>query len=352
LRLGDSTARLMPASPRAFVRRHTRLRPVPSLVDMRLHLADEVYALWRAVTLETGDPDPPFPYWAFAWTGGLALSRYLQEHPEVVAGRRVFDFASGSGLCAIAALRAGALTATAADIDVYATEAIGINARANGCRVSVVARDVLDDEPPDADLVLAGDCWYDEGLAARILPWLLRAHQRGIEVLVGDNGRRHLPIDALVEVASYEVPATTELEDLEPRPGRVFRLRAAGPTSPEVMAEPPQGQRSDAQDSVEVDHEHHGAAQVGLPARSLRLVRDNPGAGLGVRPHDADDIVNRRLVDADHHGGVRLAQEPARAVEARRAVLAQQQRVDDAAGIIVVHDRDHQLHRRSMPQRF
>ena len=106
-------------------------------------------------------PDAALPYWAFAWAGGLAIGRYLREHPEVVAGRRVFDLASGSGLCAIAALHAGAAAATGADIDRFAAAAIGLNARANGRRVAVVRRDVLDEEPPEVDVILAGDCWYD-----------------------------------------------------------------------------------------------------------------------------------------------------------------------------------------------
>ena len=217
----------MAASPRAFVLRHTRLRPVPGLESVRLHMADEVLPLWRAIQVETGDEDAALPYWAFAWAGGLAIGRYLQEHPEVVAGRRVFDLASGSGLCAIAAMHAGAAGAAGADIDVLAAAAMGLNARANGCRVSVVRRDVLpDEEPPDVDVILAGDCWYEARLAERVLPWLLRARDRGIDVLVGDPGRRYLPTDELVELASYEVRTTTELEDLALKRGHVFRLRA------------------------------------------------------------------------------------------------------------------------------
>ena len=215
----------MAASPRAFVLRHTSLRPVTGLAAIRLHLADEVLPLWHALQLETGDEDTGLPYWAFAWGGGLAVGRYLEEHPEVVAGRRVFDLASGSGLCAIAALRAGAATATACDIDPYACAAIPLNARANGTRVSAVQRDVLADEPPDADVIVAGDCWYEAVLAARVLPWLQRAGARGIEVLVGDPGRRYLPLADLEEVARYEVRTTTELEDLELKEGRVYRLR-------------------------------------------------------------------------------------------------------------------------------
>jgi predicted nicotinamide N-methyase len=218
----------MAASPRAFVVRHTRLRPVPGLEEVRLHLADEVLPLWHAVQVETGDPDAALPYWAFAWGGGLAIGRYLRDHPEAVAGRRVFDLASGSGLCALAALGAGATSATGADIDAFAAAAMDLNARANGERVTVVRRDVLEEDPPDADVILAGDCWYDARLAERVLPWLHRARAHGIDVLVGDPGRRYLPTGELVELAVYEVRTTTELEDLELKQGRVYAVRAVG----------------------------------------------------------------------------------------------------------------------------
>ena len=218
----------MGASSRAFVLRHTHLRPVPGLEEVRLYLADEVLPLAHAVQIETNDPDPALPYWAFAWAGGLALGRYLREHPEAVAGRRVFDLASGSGLCAIASMHAGAAGATGADVDSFAAAAIGLNAHANGHRVSVVRRDVLDEEPPDADVILAGDCWYEAGLARRVLPWLQRARDRGIDVLVGDPGRRYLPTEALAEIASYEVRTTTELEDLDRKRASVYKFRTLG----------------------------------------------------------------------------------------------------------------------------
>jgi predicted nicotinamide N-methyase len=216
----------MAASPRAFVLRHTRLRPVPGLEELRLHLADEVYALWHAVQVETNDPDAALPYWAFAWGGGLAIGRYLREHPEIVAGRRVFDLASGSGIGAIAAMRAGATEASGTDIDPFALAAIRLNARANACRVTVIGRDVLDEPPPEANVILAGDCWYDAELARRVLPWLQRARDRGIEVLVGDPGRAYLPVDDLRELAAFEVRTTSELEDLDRTTARVYRLRS------------------------------------------------------------------------------------------------------------------------------
>jgi len=199
---------------------------VPGLGRLRLHLADDVLALWRATQLALDDPEAPLPYWAFAWGGGLAIASYLREHPETVEGRRVVDIASGSGLCAIVAMRAGAAAATAIDIDPFAIAAIGLNADVAGARVAAVRRDVLDDQdPPDADVVLAGDCWYEAGFAARVTPWLRRAADHGLDVLIGDPGRRYLPTAELTKLASYDVRTTTELEDLDLKRGTVYSLR-------------------------------------------------------------------------------------------------------------------------------
>ena len=219
----------MAADPRAFVLRHTRLRPVPGAEQLRLHMADEVLPLWRATQIETRDEDAPPPYWAFAWAGGLAVARYLSDHPERVAGRRVFDVASGSGLCGLAALNAGALDVTASDIDPFSWAAIALNAKALGRRITVVKRDVLDEDPPDVDVVLAGDTWYETGFAERIWPWLRRCRAAGIDVLVGDPGRAFLPAEGLVELATYQVRTTTELEDREQKSARVYELAAPTP---------------------------------------------------------------------------------------------------------------------------
>jgi predicted nicotinamide N-methyase len=136
----------------------------------------------------------------------------------------VLDIGSGSGLCAVAAMRAGAASATAVDIDPFAVAAIQLNARANRTRVDAVRRDMLDDDRTDANVILAADCWYESGFAARVTAWLGRARSRGTEVLVGDPGRRYLPTTGLIELADYEVRTTTELEDLELKRGFVYRL--------------------------------------------------------------------------------------------------------------------------------
>lgn len=213
---------------RALILRHTRLGPVPGLQDLRLHLSGDALGLWRAVQLETGDPDAPIPFWAFAWGGGLAIASYIRDHPEVVAGRRVLDFGSGSGLCAIAAMQAGASEAMATDVDPMSIVAIALNARANACRVTAIQRDVLGDDPPDTDVVLAADCWYEASFASRVLPWLQRARAAGIDVLIGDPGRRYLPFEELTELATYEVRTTTELEDLEYKQASVYALSSVG----------------------------------------------------------------------------------------------------------------------------
>jgi predicted nicotinamide N-methyase len=207
------------------VARHTRLRAVDGLDGIRLHLADDVQVLWPAVEATLGIDGAPIPFWAFAWAGGLAIARYLQEHPEEVRGRRVLDFATGSGLVAIAAARAGAATVSAADIDPFAEAAVAMNKRANGVRVGFTRRDLLDEPAPQGvDVLLAGDTWYEGPLAERVLPWLLEASRRGIRVLAGDPGRRYLPATGLSELACYEVRTTTTLEDREVVEARVFTL--------------------------------------------------------------------------------------------------------------------------------
>lgn len=213
-----------PLNERAFVLKHSRLQPVPGFEDIRLHLSDDIYSVWGAIQKETGETDAPIPYWAFAWGGGLALARYLLDHPEVVAGHRVLDMASGSGLDAIAAARAGASEVVAVDIDPFSIAAIGLNARANNVRIDARREDLLDADPPDVDVILAGDCWYEERFGARISQWLSGAAASGIHVLIGDPGRRYLVHDPLRELATYNVRSTTNLEDLGRTAATVYEV--------------------------------------------------------------------------------------------------------------------------------
>jgi predicted nicotinamide N-methyase len=206
---------------RAFILQNTRLQPVPLVPELQLHLADEILPLWRLAG-EQGDEPAPLPFWACVWVGGQALARYLLDHPEEVAGKRVLDFASGSGLCAIAAMKAGAAHALAADIDPIALEAVALNAQANGVSVDITNDDLLSATAPPTDLILAGDVCYEKPLAARVLPWLRAAHTQGTRVLIGDPGRPSFPRDALIQLARYPVPTSRELEDAEVKITGVF----------------------------------------------------------------------------------------------------------------------------------
>jgi predicted nicotinamide N-methyase len=209
----------------AFILSHTRLSPVPHAPTIRLHVADEATELWSKTEEELGEIGLPPPFWAFAWAGGQALARYVLDGPGVLAGGRVLDFASGSGLVAIAAAMAGAKSVEAAEIDPFAIAAIGLNARANGVSVAALAMDVIG-EDRGWDTVLAGDICYERDLAGRVIDWLARLEARGATVLIGDPGRSYLPKARLEAIASYEVPVTRALEDSEIKKSSVWRLKA------------------------------------------------------------------------------------------------------------------------------
>ena len=180
-------------------------------------------AVLRQSALELGELDPPLPFWAFAWPGGLGLARYLADHPAEVAGRRVVDVASGSGLCAFAAMRAGAASVEAIDVDPFAEAAVTLNARANGVQLGFSRRDPLAETPPECDVILAGDVSYEETMAGRMFDWLRAAHEHGIRVLIGDPGRAYLPA-GLERLADYRVTTSREIEDAESKAVGVFTL--------------------------------------------------------------------------------------------------------------------------------
>lgn len=209
---------------RAFVRHNAGLRDLPGMPGLRLHAGGDIMSLLDLSATVTGLDDPPLPYWAYAWSGGLALAHHILERPDVVRGRRVLDVAAGSGLCAIMAMRQGALAATAVDVDPLAGVAIGLNARANAVAVDVVTGDLGDLAPSGWDVVLAGDVCYEEDMAGQLIDWLRRASRAGSTVLIGDPGRRYLP-GGLVEVAAYTVQASLDVEEAEFKRARIFAVR-------------------------------------------------------------------------------------------------------------------------------
>ncbi len=211
----------------SFIRDNTRLLAPPLAPTMRLRLADEAVDLWRKTEDELGEMGLPPPFWAFAWAGGQALARYVLDNPHFVAGRSVLDFASGSGLVAIAASMAGAAQVEASDIDEFAQVAIEMNAAENGAAVSVLAEDVVGVDR-GWDVILAGDVSYQKDMAEAVTAWLETLAARGALVLIGDPRRNYLALDRLECVTEYSVPVTRALEDAEIKRAGVFRFRSPG----------------------------------------------------------------------------------------------------------------------------
>lgn len=205
----------------AFIRQHTELLSPPLVPEVRLYLAHEAVPIWQKTEEELGAMGLPPPFWAFAWAGGQALARHILDHPETVKGKRVIDIASGSGLVAIVAMKAGAASVLAADIDEFSVSAIKVNAAANDVQIEATIEDLLSRPAPPCDVILVGDMFYEKDLAARCFAFLQSAKA---SALIGDPGRSYLPKEKLTQVASYSVPVSRELEDSEIKKTAVWKL--------------------------------------------------------------------------------------------------------------------------------
>jgi predicted nicotinamide N-methyase len=209
--------------PETFIRDNTSIMAPPHVSEVRLHLASEAHDLWLKTEEELQEIGLPPPFWAFAWAGGQGLARYIIDNPETVQGKRVVDFASGSGLVAIAAAKAGAAQITAIDIDPWAETAIKLNACENDVVIGFSGRDVIGSDM-DTEVLLAGDVFYDRAFAEALTPWLFALAVKGVKVLVGDPGRAYLPLDRLRACATYEVPVTRALEDSDVKKTTVWEF--------------------------------------------------------------------------------------------------------------------------------
>jgi len=220
----EMSSQLPTNARRDFILANTRRMAPPMTPAIRLWLADEAVPLWRKTEEEIGAMGLPPPFWAFAWAGGQAVARYALDNPALIAGRRILDFASGSGLAAIAAALSGAAAVEASDIDAFAIAAIEANAAENG--VSIASRlENLIGADEGWEVVLAGDVAYEKSLADPAMEWLAALARRGATVLIGDPRRAYLPHDRLDCVIEYSVPVTRELEDSEIKRAGVFRFR-------------------------------------------------------------------------------------------------------------------------------
>lgn len=215
---------MKPADPRRFIEDNTAIESPLLLPELRLHLASEITPLWEASEEALAEKGVPPPFWAFAWAGGQALARYLLDHPEAVRGKTVLDFASGSGLSAIAAAKAGAKRVIANEIDAFAVEAIRLNAALNGVELEIEDRDLVGESDPAWQVVIAGDVCYEKTPSERFMLWLRALSGEGREVLMGDPLRTYLPRSGLERVIAYSVKTTREIEDSDLRNAVVWRV--------------------------------------------------------------------------------------------------------------------------------
>jgi predicted nicotinamide N-methyase len=225
--MSSETARLDPhdtASATAFITANTRVLSPPLVPEIVLHLAEESVPIWQKTEEELGEMNVPPPYWAFAWAGGQALARYVLDNPQLLAGKRVLDLGSGSGLTAIAAMKSGAAGVLASDLDLISLAAVRLNAEINDVVVATTSENLLEKAPEDYDVILVGDLFYERSLAELVTRFIERAAPSGTLVLIGDPQRNYFPKGRFISAGEYRVPVTRELEDAEIKRTSVWRL--------------------------------------------------------------------------------------------------------------------------------
>lgn len=206
-----------------LLRDYTHVQPAPMVPEIRLYLADQLVPLWLATERQAGAPQPP-PFWAFAWPGSIALARYLLDHPRSIRRKTVLDLGSGAGLAAIAAAMAGASEVVACDLDPRATFVQTRNAALNGVSITPLTGDALS-HGSAVEVVVAGDVFYERETAAATIAWLRHQATNGTAVLVADPGRHYAPSRGLDLITTYDVPVLMELESVDRKRTRLWRLR-------------------------------------------------------------------------------------------------------------------------------
>jgi predicted nicotinamide N-methyase len=196
---------------KAFILENTRLVSPAICPEVRLHLITDSCPLWHATEQELATLGIGDPYWGFCWAGGQALARYILDHPDVVAGKRVFIFGAGCGIEAVVAGLSGAGFILGSDTDPMAAEAARLNGPANGVTVETTTEDLIGAPLDGFDVVLAGDMFYDPAFSRKVLAWFGALAADGLKVFLSDPCRGNLSDFPLKPLATYKAPSDVDI---------------------------------------------------------------------------------------------------------------------------------------------
>lgn len=204
---------------------HAPLTPAPLCPDLQVFHARSLVSVWEAAEALAGTTLAA-PFWAYPWPGGCALARVLLDQPALVAGGAVVDFGAGGGVSCLAAARAGALSVTANDVDPWALQVAQLAAAAQGLPLLALLDDLCatPELVDDYDVVLCSDMAYERSQTPRQRRVLERALRNGATVIVADAGRTYFDAGGMTLLATYEVAVPQDLEGVQRRTARVYRM--------------------------------------------------------------------------------------------------------------------------------
>lgn len=183
---------------------------LPQCPEITLWLVDPI-PMRRAFSQDEILAIQAYPaYWAFCWASGQVLARYILDNPRLVKDKRIMDFGAGSGIVAIAAMKAGAKQVIACDIDPDALLSCQENAKLN--KVDFEYHHDLFEFDQEIDLLIAADVLYDKAN----LPLLDVFLEKAPEVLVADSRVKYFnfpPYYATEQIESFTVPDLDELNE-------------------------------------------------------------------------------------------------------------------------------------------
>jgi predicted nicotinamide N-methyase len=216
----------LPIPSEELIRTHAPLMPVWGCPEILIHQASDFFAVWQAWEAESGR-EREIPYWAVVWPAAAVLARYLLDHAEIVAGKRVLDLGCGGGAGGIAARKAGAACVCANDIDPVALHIMQRNAAANGIEMHPDNHDYTNSpQACSADVVLVADLFYQKTEAAALHAALRRIARGATRIYIADAGRSYAPHDGILLSESLQVPVNKELEGVCHRDVRLYLFKA------------------------------------------------------------------------------------------------------------------------------